>query len=378
MRVLVSGGGTAGHIYPALTVAGLAAADETCEVAFVGAPGSLEEKLAGDAGIEFLPVRASGWDRARPLTLLTAIGTAIASLARCLLILRSRRTDVVIGFGGYASVPLGLAAALAGVPLVLHEQNSVPGLANRVLSRWARSVCLTYAEGADRLPAGTHAVVTGDPVRESVIVANRDRGRVVYGVADDEVLLLVFGGSRGARHLNAAVVDLYSRLKDVERLRIVQIAGPAELETTVSALRDRAGELPPWWSVLGYVDGMGDLLAAADLLVCRAGATTLAEAAVLGKASVLVPYPYATDDHQTTNTVPFVHAGAAVSFADAGIDEPAFGDVIIELLKSGERRAGMERAASGLGRSAAGAEVLEVACEAARRSPHATRVEGVR
>jgi len=366
MRVLVSGGGTAGHIYPALAVARLVGARAGDSVAFVGAPGSLEQRLARDAGLDFLPVRAQGWDRARPLTFVTGVATAISSVVRCMGLLARERADVVCGFGGFVSLPLGLAAVLKGVPLVIHEQNAVPGLTNKVLGRWARTVCLTYPGSAGYLHPGGGAVVTGNPVRSSVLAADRSLGKAAFGVGADETLLLVFGGSRGARHLNSAMVNLYQMLREVPHLRVVHIAGPAEADAVRDELASSAGgSVPSWWDVREYVDAMGDLLAASDLVVCRSGATTLAELSALGKAMVLVPYPYATDDHQTRNAEPFVAAGGAVTFSDASLDEPDFGRSLLSLLTDPERRARMASAAASLGRPHAAEAVLEAVRSAA-------------
>jgi UDP-N-acetylglucosamine--N-acetylmuramyl-(pentapeptide) pyrophosphoryl-undecaprenol N-acetylglucosamine transferase len=348
-----------------LTVAELVSADARDWVAYVGAPGSMEQRLAMDAGIEFVAVPATGWDRARPLTLVSGALTALASTVRCLGLLRRTRCDVVVGFGGYVSVPLSLAALLARVPLVLHEQNSVPGVANRMLARFARSVCVTYAESVGLLPHPEVAVVTGDPVRASVLEADREAGRDAHAFEDGEVVLLAFGGSRGARHLNTALVALYPRLERIDGIRVVQIAGPAEAPSVREALSAAAGSVPAWWQVFEYVEEMGNLMAAADLIVCRAGATTLAEVSVLGKASVLVPYPYATDDHQTHNAEPFTHAGAAVAVPDAELDAPVFGDTLIRLLAGPEARADMERASATLGRPGAARAVLTAITTAA-------------
>ena len=367
MRALVSGGGTAGHIYPAISVAGLLARGDSADtVAFVGAPDSLEQRLATEAGLTFIPVKAQGWDRARPLTFVTGVARTIGSLARCIALLRRQRIDVVCGFGGYVSLPLGLAAVATGVPLVIHEQNAVPGLANRVLARWAAATCLTYEASAAGLKGRVQSVVTGNPVRESVLAADGERGRASFGVGPGEILLLVFGGSRGARHLNSATVNLYQRLRNVAGLRVVQIAGPAEAETVRDSLRRVAdGVLPDWWVVREYVDGMGDLIAASDLVVCRSGATTLAELAVLGKPMVLVPYPYATDDHQTGNAAPFVDAAAAVVVADADLDTATFEQSVMGLLADPGRLEAMGRAAGTLGRSHAAQSVVDAVRAAA-------------
>ncbi len=341
-------------------------ADARDRVAYVGAPDSLEQRLAAEAGIGFVAVPVTGWDRARPLTLLTGFATAIASTFRCLSLLNRDRTDAVVGFGGYVSVPLSLAAVLRGVPLVLHEQNSVPGVANRILARFARAVCVTYEDSVAFLPHPDRAVITGDPVRESVLSAGRAAGRSAYGVGEGQTLLLVFGGSRGARHLNSALIGLRDRLAAIEGLRVVQIAGPSEAPAVREALAAPGG-VPAWWRVLDYVDGMGDLLAASDLVVCRAGATTLAELSVLGKASVLVPYPFATDDHQTRNARPFVRAGASVAYADADLDSEAFGDTLTGLLSDPDARGRMEVSAASLGRPDAAAAVVRTVSEAIRK-----------
>lgn len=360
MRVYVSGGGTAGHIYPALAAARLLVGSGQDSVTFVGVPGSLEERLASEAGVPFLGVRAQGWDRARPLTFVTGVLTTIGSLFRCVRMLRHGSVDAVCGFGGYVSLPLGLAAVIARVPLVIHEQNAVPGLVNRVLGRWADVVCLTYPDVHHRLPSGVRTLVTGNPVRSSVIDADRGAGRAALGVSDEETVLLVFGGSRGARHLNSAMLDLYPRLRDIPGLRVVHVAGPAEADTVRDALaRAAGGEAPAWWGVREYVDEMGDLIAAADLVVCRAGATTLAELSALAKPMVLVPYPYATDDHQTLNAEPFVVAGGAVAIADSSLDAPQFGEAVIGLLSDPDARVEMGRNAGGLGRAHAAEAVVE-------------------
>jgi UDP-N-acetylglucosamine--N-acetylmuramyl-(pentapeptide) pyrophosphoryl-undecaprenol N-acetylglucosamine transferase len=371
MRALVSGGGTAGHIYPALAVARVLAATGRDTVAFVGAPDSLEERLATQAGLDFIPVRVSGWDRARPLSLVKGSATTLGSLRRCVRLLRRERIDVVIGFGGYVSLPLGLASAIARVPLVIHEQNSVPGVANRTLARLARRVCLTYESSLSSLTNRGTAIVTGNPVRESIVGANAARGRAAFGVGAADLLLLVFGGSRGARHLNAAIINLYPRLSDVARLRIVQIAGPKEAADVRDALVRIAGSDPAWWSVEEYVDGMGDLMAAADLVVCRSGATTLAELSAIGRASVLVPYPYATDDHQTRNADPFLQAGASEVIADASLDGPDFERIVVSLLGDPARRAIMADAARTLGRP----DAAQTVADAARAAAGTTQTE---
>jgi UDP-N-acetylglucosamine--N-acetylmuramyl-(pentapeptide) pyrophosphoryl-undecaprenol N-acetylglucosamine transferase len=337
-------------------------------VTFVGTPTGLEARLVPEAGISFYPLAARGFDRARPWTLITAAAVAVVSTWRAWRLIGRTRPAAVVGFGAYVSLPVGAAAALRGVPLVLHEQNSVPGLANRVLSRWAHSVGVTYEESIAALARPERATVTGNPVRAEVLSSSRVAGRRTLGLADTDLVLLVFGGSRGARHLNEALVRLRERLLAIDGLRVMHVAGPREADSVREALRVSGGDGDCRWRVVDYLPAMGDAIAAADLVVCRAGATTLAEITALGAPAVLVPYPYATDDHQTKNASALVAHGAAHLVADADLDADAFGDELVTLLTDGGRRATMSAAARTLGRPDAARHVTELVRRAVRES----------
>lgn len=365
MRSLLSGGGTAGHIYPALAVAEELSAGERDDVLFVGTPDGLEAGLVPASGVRFAALAARGFDRSRPWTLVTSSVLIALSTVRALRLLGSYKPDVVVGFGGYVSIPVGLAAIARRVPLVLHEQNSVPGLANRVLSRRACCVALTYAGSSAALHHAERAVLTGNPVRPAVLAASREKGRVALGIGDDALLLLVFGGSRGARHINTALLSQRDRLLSIPGLCVVQVAGQTEAASVRAALEAGGGDAHGRWRVLEYIEDMGSALAAADLVVARAGATSLAEITVLGRPAVLVPYPYASDDHQTRNASALQEAGAAEVIADAELDTPRFGDTLARLLADGEERATMAAASLKLARPDAASRVAELARSAA-------------
>lgn len=352
-------------MYPSLTVAEHLRDEELCEVTYVGTADGLEARLAADAGIPFYAVPARGFDRGAPISAVPAFFTALFSWVRCLSILNRRRPDVVVGFGGYVSVPLGLAAITAGVPLVLHEQNAEPGLANKVLSRWARRVCVTYPGTAVRFARLDRVVVTGNPVRPEVVSANRASGRKALGLDKGDLVLLVFGGSRGARHLNNAVLDLYQRLMDMPKLKVVHVAGPQEVEAVRSKLAEVSGGDTSRWQVYDYIDRMGDALAAADLVVCRAGATSIAEITALGRAAVLVPYPFATADHQTRNAEALVRMSAAVMVRDGELESPAFAEDLVRLLSHPKQRKAMGEAAAAAARPLAAVAIAETAIEEA-------------
>lgn len=348
-----------------MTVAGHLAAEHD-DITFVGTPDGLESRIVPEAGVVFRPLPASGWDRSRPWTAVTSSVGIVASAIRAWAWMGRERPDVVVGFGGYVSLPVGFAAVFRRVPLVLHEQNSVPGLANRVLSRWARAVGVTYEESIRHLANPRRAVVTGNPVREAVLHADSGAGRNLLGVEDGEgPVLLVFGGSRGARHLNTAIVGLSARLAEtVPGLRIALVAGRGEAEAVRRAVAESSAA-SRLVTVFDYLDDMGSALAAADLVVARAGATSIAEITALGVPSVLVPYPYATDDHQTTNAAALVEHGAAVLVRDGELDDERFGDELAALLTDPVRRATMAAASKALGRPDAGRFVADLARRAA-------------
>lgn len=339
-------------------------AAEHDEVEFVGTPDGLEARLVPAAGVAFTPLPAAGFDRSRPLTLVTSSLKIARSTMRAYRRMGADRPDVIIGFGGFVSIPVGLAAALRRIPLVLHEQNSVPGLANKLLSRFAAAAAVTYEESAAALGKADRVVVTGNPVRQSVLEASREKGRDALGLSESDVLLLVFGGSRGARHLNQAIAALMPEILQVDGVVVLHITGPGEYDS-VREQHDAVDEpLAARWRIEPYVDGMGDVLAAADLLVTRAGATSLAELTCLGKPAVLVPYPYATDDHQTKNARTLVAHGAARVVADDELDGSRFGDEVLELLKDAQARATMSAASRALGRPDAAQRVVDLVRQA--------------
>ncbi len=335
------------------------------EVLFVGTARGTEARLVPEAGCDFVSLPARGFDRSRPWTAITAGLTAVGGAFRALGVVRRFRPDVVVGFGGYVSMPVGLAAIVSRVPLVLHEQNSVLGLANRTLARWAKAVALTYPVTSAALRGAGEVVVTGNPVRRSVLDARREDGRKALEVPEGALLLLVFGGSRGARHLNETVVAMYPRLKEVDGLHVVHVAGSAEHESVRSTLASLGGSADSRYRVVDYLDGMGEAIAAADLVVARAGATSIAEITVLGRPAVLVPYPYATDDHQTRNARAVMAGGAAVVVADADLDGPMFPEAVLGLVHDEDRREAMARASAVLGRPEAGRKLAELVARTA-------------
>jgi len=298
----------------------------------------------------------------------TSVVRIVVSIGRALGLILRWRPDVVAGFGGYVSLPVGIAAVLTRTPLVLHEQNSVPGMANRFLSRWARTVAVTYESSMKHLKRPERAVVTGNPVRAAVTMASRDAGRERIGASDAAVVVLVFGGSRGARHLNEALVRLWPRLAEQADVMVVHVAGATEAAAVRGAMARALGTPGSHYQLFEYLDDMGSAIAAADLVVSRAGATSIAEITAIGRASILVPYPYATDDHQTLNARAVSVAGGAIVVPDAELDDTAFEAAVLSLVSDAGKREAMAAAAAALGRPDAGGSVASAIREAGART----------
>lgn len=367
MKVVVSGGGTAGHINPALAVAS-ELIDRGVEVVFAGNPTGIEARLAPQAGLRFVPFEAKGFDRAKPLTLITSSLKIAKSAFAARSWLKSEGVDAVVAFGGYVCLPVGYGASMNRIPLIIHEQNSVPGVANKALAKRAAAVALTYdhARSYFAAPQGAAVELTGNPVRKSVLSATRAQGREYLGVSDDATVLLVFGGSLGARHINTALCAMKDELLSREGLYVVHITGPKEYDTVVGDLK-LTDEEAKRWRVIDYCDHMGEVLAACDLVVSRAGATSLAEIVALGVPALLVPYPYATADHQTKNAASLVESEAAAMIPDDQVEE-LLPQVLPELLDDPARRAKMRETSLAMRGGDAAARVADLVMQALNAS----------
>ena len=344
MKVVLSGGGTAGHINPALALAEVLKA-EGHEIYFAGTPQGVERRLVGQTDIPFIPFEAAGFDRSAPWTLVTSVLKIMKSTRLARAWMKDVQPDAVVGFGGYVSIPVALAAEKLHVPVVVHEQNSVMGMANRFIGKRATSVALTYEVANKDIVDKSKCFVTGNPVRSSILTVTREEGREYLGIPEDALMLLVFGGSLGARHINQVITGMKKELLGRDNLYVVHITGPKEYDTVWDALQ-LTDEEKKRWLVFSYQDRMAEVLAAADCVVSRAGATSLAEISALGIPALLVPFPFATEDHQTMNAQSYVEAGAAYLIADDDLDQPEFKEKLFTLVEDASVRQAMAEAAA--------------------------------
>ena len=369
MRIVLSGGGTAGHINPALALAEVLR-ERGCDVEYAGTPQGVEARLVPQAGIPFTGFEASGFNRTRPITIAKGVAKIMRSTKEAKRWFKRIKPDAVVGFGGYVSIPVARAAFALGIPVIVHEQNSVMGMANKYLAKRAQAVCLTYEHSASSVADKSKIRLTGNPVRSSVIKASREAGRAMFDMAEGDFMLLVFGGSLGARHINEAVVSMKDELLARPGLHVVHITGPKELDRVLEQL-DLTSEEQKRWHVLGYQDRMGENLAAADAIISRAGATSLAEISALAIPALLVPYPHATEDHQTTNAEAYVAAGCAYMMPDAELAGEAFRQKVRTLLDDADVRTSMVRAAKAQKTADAAAILADVVLDAACAGGHA-------
>ena len=357
MNVVIAGGGTAGHVNPAIALARALDADVT----FVGTSAGAEARLVPSAGFPLELIEVRGFDRAKPWALpLVGARAATASWAARRL-LRDARADVVVGMGGYVSLPVGLAARSSGIPLVLHEQNIVLGLANKVLHRMATRVAVSFEETLSAL--GSNGVFVGNPVNPKLIsfdrAAARQRGLERFDLDPERKTLLVFGGSLGARTINTAAAGLPDAWRARRDRQVLHIAGSAQptLDAVTDGLVLRS---------VPYVEDMSEAYALADLALCRGGASTIAELTVAGVPAVIVPYPYHRDRQQERQSRVLESAGAALLLPDGATTAKKVAAIADEIFDDPTKLESMRQASTALGRPEAAAELARVVGEVAR------------
>lgn len=373
---IVAGGGTAGHVLPGLAVARelVRRGRDASSILFVGAERGIESRLVPEAGFEVELLPGRGIERRLSVQNVVALWGLATALWRAVRLVHRRRPAVVLALGGFASAACALAALLWRVPLVVAEQNARAGAANRLVARLARACAVPFDE--TDLPK---AVVTGNPVRDEVLAVAADRdvlaARSELGLPEDRTVVVVFAGSLGSRRINEAVYGAVGRWAHRDDLAIHHVIGTRDWEDRPAVARDldeaRDGPDGPAvglvYQPIRYQDRMDLVLGAADLAVCRAGGTTVAELAVVGVPAVLVPLPIATRDHQTANAGPFVRSGAAVLIPDGELDVDRLVAEVEALVGDPSRLAEMAVAARGLGRPDAAGAVADLVESTARR-----------
>ncbi len=360
MRVLIAGGGTGGHLFPGIAVAEeVSTRNRDNDVVFVGTDRGLEARVVPKAGYKFETIPVFGLKGVGPLRFLKGLLALPRAFFASWRLLRAYRPDVVLGVGGYSSGPVVMAAWILGIPTAIQEQNALPGFTNKVLGWFVRAVFVSFDEARRFFPARKVHMV-GNPIRAKLL-DNYLRSRLEH----PHFTVLVFGGSLGAKGVNSRMLEALDHLGDLkDELQFTHQTGKADLE----AVRQGYAQKGFRADVLEFIDDMSTAYAKAELVICRAGATTVAELTVCKKASILIPFPYATDNHQEVNARALVDAGAALMFRESELDGKKLADAIRALKGDPERLHKMERAAGLLGRPEAARELADVCVELMTRA----------
>ncbi|MEQ7246353.1 undecaprenyldiphospho-muramoylpentapeptide beta-N-acetylglucosaminyltransferase [Enterococcus avium] len=341
MRILVTGGGTGGHIYPALAfIRYVQKIQPDSEFLYVGTHRGLENKIVPETGISFKTIKIQGFKRKLSLDNIKTVQLFVESIKRSKEILREFKPDVVIGTGGYVSGSVVYAAARMKIPTIVHEQNSVPGITNKFLSRFADRVGISFPDAAQYFPENK-TVLVGNPRAQEVVTSGKSEVLEQYGLLPDIPTVLIFGGSQGALKINQAVIQALPKFSQKEYQVLYasgdryynEIAEKFDIEKTNHNL-----------SLQPYIKNMTDVMANVDLLIGRAGATSIAELTALGLPAILIPSPYVTNDHQTKNAQSLVNAGAVKMITDADLTGEKLVEAVDEIMGDPEKKAMMAKA----------------------------------
>jgi len=361
MRIVFTGGGTGGHIYPALAMAQqFKTSYPEARILFVGTRNGLEAELVPRAGYQFAAVNSQGLQRKLTWSNVKAVFKAVSGLQESRLILKEFAPDLVVGTGGYVCGPVVLMAHMMGIPTAIHEQNAWPGITNRLLSRVVDLIMVNFPESLPRFPKAARMTVTGLPIRPEIMGVDRRTGAQRLRLNPNLKTILVVGGSRGARSINQAMLRILDNYRDCIDLQIIQVTGTQGYPEMRKGLEDYGLSLGENGNirVIPYLYDMENAMAIADLMICRAGAATLAEITVKGIPSILIPYPYASENHQEYNARALKAKGAAILIKDQELNGDSLLMEVQQLLEQPKRLTKMAAAAATLGRPRAVEEIV--------------------
>ena len=368
MRIIVSGGGTGGHIYPALTIVrAIQKKIPDAEFLYVGTKDGLEADIVPKEGLAFETVNIQGFKRSLTPENLVRGAQAFGGVVKAMGIVRRFRPDVAVGTGGYVCGPILLASSLMGIPTLIQEQNVMPGVTNRLLARFVSCIAMGTKEAAEHFPKGKR-VFTGNPIREEVMRARSEDGKEMFGLDPKAKTVLVSGGSRGARSINRAMVGVLAHYAGRDGVQILHVTGKAGYDETMQSLKETGVDLDAAGNLFvePYLYNMPQALACADVAVFRAGAIGIAELTARGVPSILVPYPFAAANHQEMNARAIATAGAARMILDRELTAERLLSVLAELLSEDAKLKRMAKAAKKLGRPKAADEIASRVIRLAR------------
>jgi len=365
MKVIIAGGGTGGHIFPGIAIADeILRRDESAEITFVGTEHGIESSIVPQEGYSIRFLRAEGIVGKSMARKIKAGIKVILSILDSYKIINELRPEAIIGVGGYASFGMVLTGRFLSIPTLIMEQNSIPGLANRLLSKVVDAVCATYHESLSFFPK-EKTFITGNPVRHRIIEGSREKGYELFGLDRDRFTIFVFGGSSGATKINRAVCDAFNYLTEIrDQIQFLHQTGRSDIEWVKDSYRK--------WGFKGtvapFIYEMAEAYAVSDIVISRAGATTLSELTAVGRPSILIPYPYAAGGHQEENARKLSEMGAARMILNEDLNGEILSKEIKRLVEDDELRKEMQMAAKSLGRPEASGQIVDILVSLLRKS----------
>lgn len=359
MKVMISGGGTGGHVYPAIAIADkIMRKEPDSSILFVGTKVGLESVLVPERGYQIKHISAKGFNRKNPFQILKTIFATYKGYKEAGEIIDEFQPEKVVGTGGYVSLPALYAAVKKGIPIYIHEQNAYPGLANKFLSSYARKVFISFPEAEVHFKKKDNIVLTGNPLRKEFLLSDIFDYREKLGIKDSEFLLVSFGGSRGAARINETIGEMVEVFEETPGIRLVHITGKPYYDAFVKKYmgvgQTDSKENPSVKDsekvkILPYTDKIHEYMDAADLIISRAGAITVSEIAALGKPAVFIPSPNVTANHQKFNAKTLADRGGAILVEEKDLSSQKIKDIVLRLKNNKEALNSMAKASGALG-----------------------------
>lgn len=369
MKLVIAGGGTGGHVFPGIAVAKeLKKALNESEVVFIGTSEGIEVRIVPKEGFDIRFIRSEGIVGRSLYRKMKSIGKIPLSIIDSFKILKEIKPDVVLGVGGYCSGPVLFSAFLIGIPTMIHEQNTIPGFTNRLLGKFVNIVAVTYLESMDFF-SKTKTYLTGNPVRDEILKVDKDRGYDTFRLDKGLFTIFVFGGSRGANKINQAISEALVYLEEYkDKIQFLHQTGEKDFDFVREFYNARGFR----GTIIPFAYNMADAYAAADLVISRAGATTVAELTACGKAAILVPYPFSAGNHQESNAGKLLDLGAAKVIHDRELDGKTLSELIKYLFENPDAILEMERISRSLGKPDATKKILKLVMSLIKRGKGGT------
>ena len=361
MRYLITGGGTGGHIYPALAIANeIKDRYKDADILYVGTKKGLESELVPREGFKFETVRVMGLPRKLNLETIKAMKELLLGLMDANRIIKSFKPDVVIGTGGYVCGPVVYMASKKGIPTLIHEQNAYPGITNKILSRYVDKVLVTFDESKKYFKRQDNVILTGNPIRKSITKVDRKKAYFTLNINPNIPFILSFGGSGGQNKLNDAMFYVIERYIDNSHIQIIHVTGKRFYETFNNKLEEKGIKLKENIKVMPYLYNMPEALNIADLVITSAGAITLAEISAVGVPSILIPKGYTAENHQEYNARVFSDKGASCFILERDLTGELLYNKVEELITDRKRLAEMGKKAKMLGQVNATEKIVDI------------------